>query len=308
MKNMQLSKKLLLVSLITLARADAGQQTTTSTPQSYGQNLLLYSEDFSQYVWGNYYDGPTTRNANTTEVVDPLGNNHATKLAFGGFTGTRYPGVLQTGNLRISGQPYTVSIWLRGAAGGEILRIGSDDYSISSQITLTNQWQLYTFYDTSVSASQGRLFEFFTITQLATVYAYGAQLNLGSPAGYQKTGAVLVNKPTVQVVTSAGLLQIPLDSTLMLDTTSASMSMRAKMPMTDVFSPPTQLWGGLGTTPSPNFSVVMSADVALGSTVRVYVNGILMNSGGDYTISGRVITFVRAFEPGDIVQAVYTTA
>ncbi len=74
-----------------------------------------------------------------------------------------------------AGQTYTVSIWLRGANGGEGVVIGVNDCAATG-FTLTNSWQRYTVTYPNISSAVascegGRGFEM--LATGATYYAWG---------------------------------------------------------------------------------------------------------------------------------------
>ena len=81
----------------------------------------------------------------------------------------------------IVSQIYTVSIWLKGAAGGESFSFGLSDYD-QTGVTLTNQWQFYTF--TTVCSNSSRGCQFKCNTPNATYYVWNPQVTQISPPPY----------------------------------------------------------------------------------------------------------------------------
>jgi len=144
-------------------------------------NFFLNSEDFSvtgASGWDNYWAGPTSRTANTSDVPDPKGGNKATKLVLppstpnpnGVVQGTSVPGGLQV----------TAGVWLRGAVGGELMALRSNDSVPATNITLTNQWAFYQITQTPSAGNAGLQIVSTNTSAAQTVYVYGAQLNRGA--------------------------------------------------------------------------------------------------------------------------------
>jgi hypothetical protein len=151
-------------------------------------NLLVGNRDNLQ--GGNFagYCGNTTNvTFNTTETKDPFGRNRASKIVRDSSAvcsglypawGMYYdPGA---GNTVISGTTYTVSIYLKGAVGGEAITVGLNDAHVTGY-ALTTEWKRYTLTATA-SASNPRGFQFVINSLNCTVYFYGAQLEQKSYA------------------------------------------------------------------------------------------------------------------------------
>lgn len=161
-------------------------------------NLVPYSQQFGSGSWIGYCGPTSNMTVNTTDVAAPDGTSTATKfvapatISCGSSTSwgvlTDIPSGLQTG------QTYTVSIWLRGATGGEYVSIGLNDCAETS-VTLTTSWQRYTVTYPNISSGTatcegGRGFQVLDWTPSATYYAWGAQTELAATAGpYVATGS-----------------------------------------------------------------------------------------------------------------------
>jgi hypothetical protein len=148
---------------------------STGTLTYAPNNLLTYGNDLTNAVWVNYYTGPTSRVANSTDVLDPIGTNTATKLVIGAVSGTAN-GVRNSSLGSVaSGTKIAMGIYLRGAAGGEVIAIRQDDSSGWTTATLTTSWQLVSFVGTTAGGQ-------FEITNYGTsftgpgitIYAYKA--------------------------------------------------------------------------------------------------------------------------------------
>jgi hypothetical protein len=155
------------------------------------RNLLtISSEDFT----GWSHSGTSTRTANTTDVLAPDGRYSATKYVTGGASEEMYKN-----NLEAAGtNTFTISIWMKGASGGEqttlILSRWGDWAGIVSTglITLTTEWKRYTATATAngVNPTYGTYLSI--VTASGTVYYWGAQLELGANVSpYQKTDGTL---------------------------------------------------------------------------------------------------------------------
>jgi hypothetical protein len=142
------------------------------------RNLLTRTEEFNDAAWT---PGSVTPTANT--VVAPDGSTTADTLAF-----------IANGNARIfqtittAATPYTFSVWLRAEAP-QTLRIGVTLAS-TGNVSVTTEWQRFS-YTFTPSAGSNIIGLQNAIDGLArSVYAWGAQLELGSTATpYQRVGS-----------------------------------------------------------------------------------------------------------------------
>lgn len=163
-------------------------------------NLLANSQSFNSPQWGGYCGGTSNMDVNTTNVTAPDGSYTATKfVAPSTFVCGQTPswGVLTNipGGLQ-EGKSYTVSVWLRGANGGENVIIALNDCS-GTGVTLTTSWRRYVVTYSSIQAgiancSTGpRGFQVLdNSSPNATFYAWGAQTEMSDHAGpYIQTDA-----------------------------------------------------------------------------------------------------------------------
>jgi hypothetical protein len=137
-------------------------------------NLALWSQDLTQTgMWPNYWAGPTSRTANA--AVAPDGTATATRLVLPANPGAQPPGVAQVIGGAASGSTASVSVWLKGAVGGEQIQFLRDDNADGIAVTLTTSWVRYVISGT-VGASGGRItLNNASTTATLTFYAWGAQ-------------------------------------------------------------------------------------------------------------------------------------
>ncbi len=160
----------------------AGAATVTDT-----SNMLVYSQfDASSLGFSGgtkneweYYCDHATYTANTTDLTDPNGGNTAMKLvgpATGGSCGTLATGIQQVVSGESAGNTYTLSVWARGALGGEQLHLGiQSGNSCSTLQTLTAAWVRYSCSVTTTGTPAGYQLSFSNQPNV-TVYLWGAQL------------------------------------------------------------------------------------------------------------------------------------
>ena len=162
----------------------ANRKSCTGQPVT---NLLTYTNTLTT-DWSGYC-GPTSNiTYNTTDVTDPLGTNTAIKVVRGsnvtcnnteawGLLYSVFPSVILS-----SGKGYTVTVYARGASGGETIDFGLNDSHMTYSQTLTTTWTRYTYYISSVSDTS-RGMQFRNTTGNCTYYIWGPQVVLGTVAG-----------------------------------------------------------------------------------------------------------------------------
>jgi hypothetical protein len=137
-----------------------------STPAS--RNLLTFTEEFDNAAW---VKSSATVAANS--VAAPDGTMTADTLTASGANGT----ALQT--FTASAVPYTFSIWLRRLTGTGNVQLTVDGTTYAT-VTLTTAWARF---ETTLTPSAGsRTAGVRIVTSGDAVYAWGAQLELGSTA------------------------------------------------------------------------------------------------------------------------------
>jgi len=163
----------------------ASMLATEFDDYSMSENLLKYSNDFSQGVWAGYCGGKSNITYNTTDVVSPDGRNDATKVAksSNGCDGSLSWGFLwdsSTGGIIIdTTNTFTASIYARGAVGGEVINIGFNDSQMTNH-TLTTSWQRIS--RTGIANTTDRGFQVKSDTINQTFYIWEGQLEKGSVA------------------------------------------------------------------------------------------------------------------------------
>jgi hypothetical protein len=152
-------------------------------------NLVTFSESFNNAAWIKVAGGTGVAPVVTANsVISPDGYQNAETIVFNagaGTTSTDQSLINQT-IATTSGQSYTFSVYLKGSVGGEkiVIRKPNNDYVA---VTLTTEWQRFSVTAAAAGASHAAQFGLRqglsgigTINSTATIYAYGAQLELGS--------------------------------------------------------------------------------------------------------------------------------
>jgi len=152
-------------------------------------NLLPYSEDYSQSVWGK-----TNVTLTSNAVVSPDGTQNASKIVATGTDSSLQDSITVT-----SGTTYTLSVYLKTVSGtlDTAISLGSPGFPQNEgeggrykNITVTNEWKRYTLTSTAdASAATGiGVGGFNSFSTGEQVYVYGAQLEAQSyPTSYIPT-------------------------------------------------------------------------------------------------------------------------
>jgi len=154
--------------------------------------------------WDGYCGNKNNITYNTTEVVAPDGTNTAMKVLTGptvGCDGTVPARGLNWNQSAIasSTQTHTVSLYARGAIGGEVLNFGITD-SRQSSFTLTTAWQrlTYTGINNLTDYQAGRILQFASTGISTTYYVWGPQVERGPVANsYIPTTGVSTSRTTI---------------------------------------------------------------------------------------------------------------
>lgn len=177
-------------------------------------NVLRYSEDFTNGVWGLYSSGTGVNpivTANTT--ISPSGILNADTIILNAGAGTTagdQSQIYQTFPIT-NGNVYTFSFYAKGSVGGEQLMIRQAAGGSYTKITLTNQWARYQVTETASYSGTGFLELLIRrglnepINASATFYAYGVQMEVGSyPTSYIPTTSASVTR-NADVVSKTGI-------------------------------------------------------------------------------------------------------
>lgn len=179
----------------------AGKRSFSMTCEAltdWGQNLLLWSEEFDNAVWGKVSGASVTPNT----TIAPDGTLTADTINLDSTNGSR---VEQT-TINSSAGNYIYSIWLKGS-GTITINLNVTTEETEETITLTNDWERYDV-TLNVSAGAGNPLRAFVIWRplntANTIYAWGAQINTGTTAQsyYQTTSTV---NPNIDTLVSANL-------------------------------------------------------------------------------------------------------
>lgn len=169
-------------------------------------NALVQSAGFDQSNWiknGNAIAAPAiTSNA----AIAPDGTMAAERIDYPAFDSANAANFSLTQQTVSVGAPRVLSIWLRGAAGGEKIEFAgyaSSTYNLStpSPLVLTTSWQRYSLVSATAAASVAfhlglNSYNGVTLNQGAmTLYAWGAQVESGSAAStYVPTAGTSVTR------------------------------------------------------------------------------------------------------------------
>lgn len=176
------------------------------------ENLLRYSNDFSNGVWAGYCGPKTNITYNTNEVAAPDGTFTATKIVrnsiftCNGSVGEQSRGLLWDkdgagGIIVNSTDTFTASLYVRTTAaksGISTITFGIHDGG-TTNFTMTDAWQriVYTGNNSRTDAQQNRAFQFQCTTENTPYYIWGAQLEKGPVANtYVPTIATSTSRTT----------------------------------------------------------------------------------------------------------------
>ena len=195
-----------------IASATYGDRVPMILVEPSSENLVAYSEDFSNAHWLKTKYGTGVLPTVTSDVaISPDGTQNADKVIFdvGSGTSTGDSVVLEDYISVTQGETYTFSIYLKGEQGGEqvlVRHAGSAGYTT---LTLTDEWVKYEVTETAIynhayaglSIRQG--LGGVIINPTATFYIWGAQFEQGSVAtSYIPTSGSTVTRAADDLVIS----------------------------------------------------------------------------------------------------------
>jgi hypothetical protein len=138
---------------------------------------ILYSTNLNGSSWTNYCGSSSSVTPNTTAVLAPDGSNTATRIIRNSNTScnasTAWGRYWNTTSTVSSGVNYTLSIYVRGAVGGETVTFGIADGN-TSDYTLTTEWQKITYTANATSNSRG--LQIYSTQPNITFYFWGARI------------------------------------------------------------------------------------------------------------------------------------
>ena len=145
-----------------------------------GQNILTYSQDFTNAVWLR----TTGVTATGDTVAAPNGTTTADTITYaGGGTAGNYRIYYTSAGVSANGTVYTYSIWLRAASNVNLKLSGN--FGSDVDITVTSTWQRFSLTVTGNGSSILQLLLYSPVgdNSAFTVYAWGAQLEIASTPG-----------------------------------------------------------------------------------------------------------------------------
>ena len=169
-----------------LYRSDLAMQPNTSAYPMYNpttpKNLLGYTEDFSNAAWVKVNTGSSNPIVTANVAIGPNGLQTADQIVFPATTSAQTSKLYQSGGTLFG--PHTLSIYLRGNLGGEVVYLtGFNGASyFTTTCSLTTSWQRF-----SVSSATASGTVYLQLGQetaagnggisACTIYAWGAQLS-----------------------------------------------------------------------------------------------------------------------------------
>lgn len=181
-----------------------GQLKTVAVnePRFEKEGLLIEVQSSNIVTNSNVF---TPFGAGATKVDNqpgPFGANDATRIDTANpYQGTNPP----LSSPLVDGAVYTTSVWLRGAVGGEVVRIGIHNATIGLGVTLTTEWKRYSITQTR-AAGTNSAFVIQAASAPISFFVYGVQLEaLPFASSYIPTnGAAVTRVPDPAYLPSAG--------------------------------------------------------------------------------------------------------
>lgn len=138
---------------------------------------ILYSDNLNGSSWADYCGNSSSITVNTTAVSAPNGTFTATRVIRNSNTScgasSSWGRYWNTTGTVASGVNYTLSIYVRGAVGGEVVTFGITDGNTSTY-TLTTEWQKITYVANATSNSRG--LQIFSSQPNITFYFWGGRV------------------------------------------------------------------------------------------------------------------------------------
>lgn len=162
-------------------------------------NLVKYHNAFTAWGAGSVV---------TANQPGPFNANDATRFdVTSRYTGTN-PEL--TASL-VDGAVYTTSVWLKGAVGGEVVRIGIHNGSVGVPVTLTTEWKRYSVTQTRAAGANAAFIIQADSAPMA-FFVYGAQLenNPVASALVPTNGAAATR--SADILTLQNALNIPVNA------------------------------------------------------------------------------------------------
>jgi hypothetical protein len=144
-------------------------------------NLVLHSDGLDATSWAGYCGNMSNLTWRTTETTAPDGSYNAVKVVRDSNgncgAGTCWGLFYNASGTFTAGITYTISIWLKCSTGNVTVYLGPND-SQGTGIGVTTTWQRFSYAGfTTTSLDRGLQF---IVGGASTVYAWGAQVEVGS--------------------------------------------------------------------------------------------------------------------------------
>jgi hypothetical protein len=188
-------------------------------------NLWLQSANASDAAWLKASGGgPAVPVATANQIIAPDGTLTAASIVYPAVSvASSFSAVYQS--MTTAAGPCVFSVWLKGASGGEQLYLAFFNAG-APRVTLTTQWQRFTYIATAPAGSSSFLIGTDlrgagnTSTLAQTIYAWGAQVEQGYQTSYIPTTATAVTR-------AADALSYPIASVTGFDQTKGTISVES---------------------------------------------------------------------------------
>ncbi|WP_165420478.1 beta strand repeat-containing protein [Edaphobacter modestus] len=152
-------------------------------------NLIPYSQQVGGTSWSGYCGDSSSIVLNTSDFSAPDGTTTATKFTIPGAPGCGSGGAVGAIDTiaagLTAGQTYTISVWMRGSKGGEVVGFGLND-NAGGGAALTTSWHRYSVTLQNIPqgvADAGRGFQVVDWTPNDVFYVWGAQVEQSTLVG-----------------------------------------------------------------------------------------------------------------------------
>ncbi|WP_323956785.1 phage head spike fiber domain-containing protein, partial [Aeromonas caviae] len=160
-------------------------------PRFEKDGLLVEGQSTNIITNSNVFTPYGTGATKVDNQPGPFGANDATRID----TVNVYTGTNQTPpSSLVDGAVYTTSVWLRGAVGGEAVRIGIHNSTVGLGVTLTTEWKRYSITQTRFAGTNSA-FVIQAVNATTSFFVYGAQLEaLPFASSYIPTNGAAVTR------------------------------------------------------------------------------------------------------------------
>jgi hypothetical protein len=242
-------------------------------------NICLAGADLANALWPTFGSGVAAPTVTGNNAVAPDGTTTAARIVYPAVTAGASSVIYQT--MTLAASSYSLSIWLRGSVGGEqvylIASTGGTTFLNSPRLTLTTQWQRFSFLFTGTAA--GWAMELGcdlrggtqAVTPAQTIYAWGGQVETNFMSSYIPTLSAAVTR-------AGDVLSYPIASVTGFDATKGTLVHEYILEGTPVgFSAPAALVGA-----NVNADLIIPDGYANGTVTAPVLNraGVIASSAG----------------------------